>query len=262
MNMSRVKSLFGGVIFAMLLILLPGCASFEEDKPFEQPADITKAQLFDRMIETSDPTGVYAKAKSYIQRQEQELLASYQKSYFIVEVKFKRPNMFKVTTYKEWKPLHALIFNGNKAWQVDYNAKKYIELIGLALQRAKLFFAMGQPGNRYSKIFPDIKLTEWINGAEQYYKLVCDAKIAGISPITIYVGKNNFLTKRLEIKAVNAKGGESYVSTIEKYGLYEGVMVASRSIVKSGGMEMKYRMIDYELNVNIPNDEFQPPVWK
>jgi outer membrane lipoprotein-sorting protein len=263
MSALKLKLLFLMLISAILIMLVPGCTMVNEFEPFEQDADITKDELFKRMMATSDPTGTYAKAKSYIQRQEQEFsTSSSKKSYFIVEVKFKRPDKFKVTTLKEWKPVSALIFNVDRAWQVDYTNENYKELEGLDLQRAKLFFSMGQPGNQYSAIFPEIKLTEWINGAEQYYKLACNAKIKGINPITIYVGKNNFLTKRLVINPKKEDGKGSYVSTMEKYGLYEGVMVASLSVVKSEGVEMKYRMIDYQLNIDILDSEFQPPVWE
>ncbi len=266
MNRSRLKLLFFTLTSVMVMMLLQGCAILDDDDgdTFEQPADITKQQLFKRMLATSDPTGVYRKAKSYIQRQEQELSASSsKKNYFILEIKFKRPDKFKVTTLKARQPISALIFNGNKAWQVDYKTQKYVALEGLAFQRAKLFFSMGQPGNQYSSIFPEIKLNESINGAKQYYKLVCSSNIKGISPITIFVGKNNFLTKRLELNIATANGGqELYISTMDRYALYEGVMVASLSTVKFRGKETKYRMIDYQLNIKLDDKEFQPPIWE
>lgn len=264
MNKLQFKLLFFMFISALVLMLVPGCAMLEDDdEAFEQPADISKQQLFERMLATSDPTGVYRTAKSYIQRQEQELSASSKKSYYIIEIKFKRPDKFKVTTLKERKPVSALIFNGNKAWQVNYKTEKYVVLEGLAYKRAKLFFSMGQPGNQYSSIFPEVKLTEHIKGAEQYYKLVCNAKVKGISPIIIFVGKNNFLTKRLELNLETANGSkELYISTMDKYALYEGVMVASLSTVTFMGKNTKYGMIDYQLNVDLADDEFKPPVWK
>ena len=265
MNILQLKLLFLMLMSPMLLVLVPGCALLDDDADtaFEQPADISKQQLVERMLATSDPTGVYRKANSYIQRQEQELSGSSKKSYYVIEIKFKRPNKFKVTTLKEWKPISALIFNGDKAWRVNYKTQKYTVLEGLAFKRAKLFFSMGQPGNEYSKIFPEVKLTEWIKGAEQYYKLVCDAKVKGISPITIFVGKNNFLTKRLELNLETADGKrEHYASTMEKYALYEGVMVASLSTVEFMGKKTKYGMIDYQLNIDLEDSEFQPPVWK
>ena len=265
MNRLQLKLLFFVFISTGMLLLLSGCAMFEDDgnEAFEQPADITKQQLFDRMLATSDPTGVYRKARSYILRQEQELSNSSKKSYFIIEIKFKRPDKIKVTTLKAWKPIRAMIFNGKEAWQVNYEAKKYTVLEGLAFKRAKLFVSMGQPGNQYSSIFPEVKLTELIKGAEQYYKLVCDAKVKGISPITIFIGKNNFLTKRLELNLEIASGGsEPYVSIMDKYALYEGVMVASLSTVKFMGKETKYGMIDYQLNIDLADSEFKPPVWE
>jgi outer membrane lipoprotein-sorting protein len=264
MNILRLKLLFFMSCFALLLVFEPGCTILDdENEAFEQPADISKQQLFDRMLATSDPTGVYRKAKSYILRQEQELSGSSKKSYFIIEIKFKRPDKIKVTTLKARKPIRAMIFNGDKAWQINYEAEKYTVLEGLAFKRAKLFFSMGQPGNQYSSIFPEVKLTEWIKGPEQYYKLVCNAKVKGISPITIFVGKNNFLTKRLELTLEIASGqNEPYVSIMDRYALYEGVMVASLSTVEFMGKKTKYGMIDYQLNVDIADSEFQPPVWQ
>lgn len=265
MNILRLKLLFFMLLSALGMMFVPGCVIFGDgaEDTFEQPADISKQQLFKRMLETSDPTGVYRQANSYIQRQEQELSASSKKSYYIIEIKFKRPNKFKVTTLKAWKPVSALIFNGDKAWQVNYEKKKYTILEGLAFKRAKLFFSMGQPGNPYSAIFPEVTLSELIDGAKQFYKLVCNSNVKGISPITIFIGKNNFLTKRLELNIETANGSrELYISTMEKYALYEGVMVASLSTVKFMGRETKYKMIDYQLNVDIDDSEFKPPVWK
>ena len=253
------------VLAAAGLISLPGCSVLSEHdaivKGFEQPADISQAELFARMMATSDPTGTYRKAKSYIQRQEQEVSRDSGTSYYIIETKFKRPDKFRVTTYHGRKMLTALIYNGSRAWQVDYQHKKYVELSGAALQRAKLFFDMGQPGNQFSAIFPKIKLTEWIEGAKQYYKLVCDAEIKGVSPITIYIGKNNFLTQKLEFTPSFGSGADHYVSTMDKYALYDNVLIASVCTVKFRGTESKYRIMDYKLNVKLNDSDFEPPVW-
>jgi len=32
--------------------------------------------------------------------------------------------------------------------------------------------------------------------------------------------------------------------------------------VKFRGTESKYRMMDYQLNIKISDDEFKPPVWQ
>lgn len=248
-------------IAAAGLMLFTGCASFDS-KAEERKADISKEELFKRMRKASDPKFRYRDAKSYVQKQEQEITYGENKVYFIVEVKFKKPHNFKVTTYKNWKPLNALISNGSNVWMADYSKKQTVELKGEQLNRAKFFFEMGQPGNAYSKIFSDIKLTEWIKGPEQYYKLDCTPKLDGVQPMTIFVGKNNFLTKKLEtyMETSNDKLVK-YVSFMDKYSLYEGIMIASVSTVIIDNIETKYRMINYQLDLDLPDDEFAPPVW-
>jgi hypothetical protein len=48
---------------------------------------------------------------------------------------------------------------------------------------------------------------------------------------------------------------------MDKYSLYEGIMIASVSTVIIDNIETKYRMINYQLDLDLPDAEFAPPVW-
>jgi hypothetical protein len=84
-------------------------------------------------------------------------------------------------------------------------------------------------------------------------------KISGLEPYTIYVGKNNFLTKMLEtveqIKGVNAP----YTAIMDTYAMYEGVMIAKESTTILNGVKQNYKVIHYKLNAPIDDSEFTPP---
>ena len=52
------------------------------------------------------------------------------------------------------------------------------------------------------------------------------------------------------------------VSKVVRYGLYEGVMIPAEIVTDSDGRKSRVTVVDYKLDVKIPDDEFYPPVFR
>ena len=137
-----------------------------------------------------------------------------EKSY-IVEIKFKRPDKLRMTIKEDNIATTSIIFNGQNAWVVNYKDKKRTLLKGEQLERMKVLFALGRPGSTYQEIFKEVKLFQVELDDQPYYKLKCISKFKGQKPLIVYIGKHNFLTKRIDIPP-------HVISIIDQYGLYDG----------------------------------------
>lgn len=254
------------LIFKLLLsfaagagaLLLSGCGMFNGG-PEEYPADISIALLQERMQRATDPDRKFADASSYVQKQMLEVKKSFgDPVQSIVEVKFKRPDMFKTTILRDNRPVNSVIFNGKQAWSVNYISQTVAPIEGLQFETLKLIFDMGRPGISYTQIFKDVKLSQVRMDELEYYKMVCIPNVSGLEPYTIYVGKNSFLPKKLEtveqINGVNSK----YTAVMDTYAMYEGVMIAKESTTILNGIKQNYRVIFYKLNAKIEDSEFTP----
>ena len=51
-----------------------------------------------------------------------------------------------------------------------------------------------------------------------------------------------------------------YVSLIDRYSIYKGVMMASESTVFVNNDKQLFHTIDFQLNVDIPDSDFELPV--
>ena len=100
------------LICALWLLLLTGCYSFSEKI---SATDITLDQLEDSMQSAMDPNGRFAKAKTYVMRQQITTDRSWMELPVVqmVEIKFRAPDQFKLTTYTDNEPEHIVIANGN-----------------------------------------------------------------------------------------------------------------------------------------------------
>ncbi|QSH41459.1 hypothetical protein P0136_07930 [Lentisphaerota bacterium ZTH] len=241
-------------------ILTAGCGIFGGEP--EKPADISLNVLEKRMHKAMDPTGAYRNAQSYVQKQMLEIKRDWSgKKSFIVEVKFKRPDLFKTTTIEDNRKKDAVIFNGKKAWLVDYRNKQVIPIKGTKFEKLKVLFSIGRPDSTYEDVFKKVVVTETTIDNKPYYKLLCISKIKEQDPISIYVGKNNFLTKRLEtIERINGRP-EKYISTIDKYTMHDGVMIPAETTVQLDNVKQKSIVILYKLNAKIKDSEFKPPTF-
>ena len=248
--MKKVRILF--LLLSVMLVGLTGaCSMF----PSEQPVNISLAVLQLKMQKAMDPDNLFRDSKSYVQKQMLMVKKDWEdeKSY-IVEVKYKRPDKLKMTTWEENQPTNSIIFNGKNAWIVNYKDKQRTLIKGEQLEKMKVLFYLGKPGSKYEDIFKEVKIFEAELDGRPYYKLICMSKFNDQPPLIIYVGKNNFLTKRIAIPP-------KIESTIDKYGLYDGVIIPEESTEIVGGSKKRYKLIAYKLNVKLKDSEFFPPVF-
>ncbi|OGV49985.1 MAG: hypothetical protein A2X49_04715 [Lentisphaerae bacterium GWF2_52_8] len=226
------------------------------------PSDLSIEELLEKMEKASDPNGFYRKANSYIMRQKVSYVQNGVPVIYNVEVMFKRPSMMKTTTYENGKPTSAVLYNGENAWNIKPQTGESEKISGKGLALVQTFTGISNPKNRLSDVFKKIDVSLVNAGKKLEYRLVCHAKDEGIAPYIIYVGKDDFLTKKLETTMYTPQGNYSYLSIIDKYALYNGVMIASESSVTTAGLRRNFFMVDYELNPEIPDSEFiVPTAW-
>jgi len=240
-------------------ILLAGCGIFSSG-PEEYPADISIFKLQERMQRATDPDRKFADANTYVQKQMLEVKKTFgDPVQSIVEIKFKRPDMFKMTILRDNQQVNSVIFNGKQAWSVNYSRRTVTPIEGLQFETFKFIFAMGHPGVSYTQIFKNVKLSQVRLDELEYYKMVCTPNISGLEPYTIYVGKNNFLPKMLEtVEQINGENAK-YTAVMDSYAMYEGVMIAKESTTVLNGVKQNYKVIYYKLNAPIDDSEFTPP---
>lgn len=253
------STLFATLLFSASLAFLAGCVTEEPD--IESPADITVAELETKMRNAMDPDGRYAKAKTFIQRQivsTERFLDDPEEQ--VVEVKFERPDNFRLTTLDDNVPLSGLIVSGGKGWMVNFSGEKIVELTPEQLDQLKVLSGISNPDNSLSRALREVRVTDCRTGEQEYYKITGLSRNAD-NPIAIYVDKKDFLIHR--IKAVFQIGSQSirYDSTIRRYSLYEGVMIPAETTVIQNGQEQTTRVIYYRLDAVIPASDFRPPVF-
>ena len=234
-------------------LVLCGCASMPEEEL--SPADITLAELEEKMSQATDPEGRYAQAKSFVMKQEVETKRFLDQPLIqMVETKFMRPEFFKITTYEDNQPVISIISNGESSWIVDYNSQRVRTLDAEQLRQVKRFSDVTKPGSRLSAIFKDIKIQKCRIGDEEYYKVECPGEKG--SMLNVYVDADTFQTSRISV--ADSNGEVTYDSSLKGYGLYEGVRIPEETSVRTGGVEKTSRVIYCKLNQVIDPAEFRP----
>jgi outer membrane lipoprotein-sorting protein len=211
------------------------------------------------MEKATDPNDYYRKARSYIMRQKMTTAINGEPLMREVEIKFKLPNFLKTTTFKNGKPFLIILFTGKKAWRINPDTGVSKKITGKSYEIIEEFAALGHPANTLTDVFKDIKLTEIEENGQLYYKLECGMKYKDLPPVTFYVNANTYLTEQLETKRFTDGTLVDYISRIDKYSNYKGVMIASETTVKLAGAKFLYQVTDYQLNVDIPGSEFKLP---
>ncbi len=247
-------------VVAMLSVMC-GCTMLVEEEP---PCDITLAELFAKMRKASDPQGLCPAATSYVLRQ--QLLNADENSrnqQYQVEVIFqKKPYFTKTTVFKSGEPYQTTLFNGQKAWVIDTASGKSQPITGSGLDLFKILDKIGNPAYSYADVFPNIKLSQTISGTTEYYKLICTSEQMESITLTVFINKNSYLTKKVELQMTGEDNGETinYSSYINEYALYQGVMMPETITVETNGVKSQYRTLEFKLNVDIPAQEFELPI--
>ena len=253
------STLFSTLFLSAALAFRAGCATAEPE--IESPADITVAELETKMRAALDPDGRYAKAKTFIQRQivsTERFLDDPEEQ--VVEVKFERPGNFRLTTLDDNVPVSGLIICGNKGWRVDFSGKQIEELTTAQLDQLKMLSGISNPDNSLSRALRDIQINNCRIGEDEYYKVTGLSRNAG-TPVQIYIDRNNFLIHRIKAEFRIGSRTLHYDSTIQRYSLYEGVMIPAETTVIQNGQKQSTRVIYYRLDAVIPASDFRPPVF-
>ncbi len=108
------------------------------------------------------------------------------------------------------------------------------------VERLKNIMKLGDPTDSYQNLFKEVKLSQCKIDGREYYKMLCIPKNRNGASLSIYVGKNSYLIRRIEISApIN------YTSQIERYSLYEGVIIPEKTLITQNG-ETSSSIINYK----------------
>ncbi len=207
------------------------------------------AEIADRMKAAADPNGAYKKSYSYSQKQKLEAGGNT----YIMETVYKVPAMSKTETTINDKLINTLIYNDGKAWSIDPDGEK-TEIGGGELLALTVMNKMQSPDASLCKIFEKITIKEGKLGQNDCFILECEAGGPDIYKMDFYVDKKDYLTKKM----VTSRNGSPYVAEIKKYSLLQGVLLASETSVEYNGSKSLIYLMDYKLNIDIPDSKFKP----
>lgn len=251
LTMIGVKAVFIGALAASAAVLLQfcsGCATSSAEQ--ELSPDMTLSELESRIHAARDPQGVFMHAKSYVQKQ----IVTTDGRDALVEIKYLAPDKYRLVTLKDNQPDTAIILNGDSAWFVNYQTHRVIAATDEQLVRLKKMYTLGTPGSSYQHLFAQVNLSMVVTDGREYYKMTCLPSRRTDTPLYIYVSKDSFLIQRVVIpKPLD------YQSTIERYGLYEGVMIPERTLIEQNGIRSVSKIYFNKINAEVSPDEFLPP---
>lgn len=255
---------FGAALAACVMLFATGCNSIVEEP---LATDISFEELETRMKHAVDPDGRFAGIKSYYQKQvvtTDRFFDDPEEQH--IEVRCLKPDSIVLTTsdYESGEsPLSSLIINGRGGWSVDYKRKKIQQLDEEQLKFIRRLLQMDTvtSESRLSDNFAHVELTACRIDGKEFYKLVCTPKHAGAHPVTIYVGKHDFLIRRIKTTYIIHGSEVEYDSTIQQYAMRDGVRTPVRTTVTQNGQTQRTQVIDYKLNPVFSDREFRPPVF-
>ena len=274
--------LFSAMFFLFVLCaMLPSCklsdAEIEEmlglNDPGE-PADLTVDQLIKHMEAATDPEGKFKSAKSYILRQ--VIVEESQKDaddnpftqktktsvdQYESELKFRKPDFERQTSYRNGEPFACLLFKEGQAWNIDPKKNQATSITGHQLRLFRVFNSFSHPNNNLEDVFSRIEIsTVYLKGA-RHYRVVCRTDDLEIAPYVMYVHADTFITTRMETILYTDGGQEFLYRAIpSRYEKRSGVLMPT--IISTTIGEDRNDVIllkEFELNVTFSDDVFQVP---
>jgi len=250
MKLFNCMAAFSG---ALLMLFAAGCASSE------LPSDITLDELELKMSRAMDPDQEYRNARAYFQRQniiEEKLFST---DHQLVEVKFQRPDKFKLSYYSKNKIATEVLSVGGQAWLIDYKSGTITAVEGQALEKFKLMLELGHPDTDYDKLFAQVDITQVELDDRWCYKLVCHPKLPDANAITIYIDKITALPRRMDLSVKTVNGTIESVCNIVEYRKFGSVTLPVLTNVTENSREYSTRVVDYQLNAVFNSNEFTLP---
>ena len=242
-----------------------------------EPADLSVEQLIMHMEAATDPEGKFKNAKSYILRQvvveesekdvdtnpfSQRTKTSVDQ--YENEIKFRKPDFERQTSYRNGEPFASLLFKGGRAWSIDPKKSKATEITGHQLSLFHVFNSFTHPNTNLEDVFSDIDISTVYDNGKRLYRVVCRVDDADIAPYVMYVDAKRFITVKLETILYTDDGQEFlYVSLPDRFEKRNGVLMPT--ITKTTIGEDRHDIIllkEFELNVTFSEDVFQVPDGK
>ncbi len=243
---------------AAILLLFCGCASTSEEDTI---ADLSLDEIELRKTRATDPEGRYARARTSIIRQEVCTPTGWLDPDIVqmVEVKFEEPGNFKVTTFDDNAPAHAIIINDQQAWIADYNSEIVGTIPHEQLEKVRILQRISQPDTLLKDVFSQIEVSKCKDEENQYYKLTCSNP--GMNPIELYIDAHDFLPRKLS-GVFNLNGNNvRYESQVIRYGMHEGVRIPEETLIIQNGLRQNAKLIYFKLDIPIASADFRPPVF-
>ena len=273
--------LLSSVLMLLFCAILPACKLSEVEieemlglnDPGE-PADLTVDQLIKHMEAATDPEGKFKSAKSYILRQ--VIVEESQKDaddnpftqktktsvdQYESELKFRKPDFERQTSYRNGEPFACLLFKEGQAWNIDPKKNQATAITGHQLRLFRVFNSFSHPNNNLEDVFSRIEIsTVYLRGA-RHYRVVCRTDDLEIAPYVMYVHADTFITTRMETILYTDGGQEFLYRAIpSRYEKRSGVLMPT--IISTTIGEDRNDVIllkEFELNVTFSDDVFQVP---
>ena len=273
--------LLSSVLMLLFCAILPACKLSEVEieemlglnDPGE-PADLTVDQLIKHMEAATDPEGKFKNAKSYILRQ--VIVEESQKDaddnpftqktktsvdQYESELKFRKPDFERQTSYRNGEPFACLLFKEGQAWNIDPKKNQATAITGHQLRLFRVFNSFSHPNNNLEDVFSRIEIsTVYLKGA-RHYRVVCRTDDLEIAPYVMYVHADTFITTRMETILYTDGGQEFLYRAIpSRYEKRSGVLMPT--IISTTIGEDRNDVIllkEFELNVTFSDDVFQVP---
>ena len=259
----RVLCAMGFGLFALVgALITSGCQQYDLDLPAGEDSDLTVDQLVSKMSKATDPQGNFKNAKSYILKQKVIDSGKFERDEYSLEIRYKAPNFMKYTSYRGGKPFSILIFNGERAWNIDPETSLATEVSsGKGINLVKTFAALAKPGNTPKTVFKDVEIDmvrdQW---DILCYRLVCRVEDSSIAPYIMLIDSRNYLTRSFETTLYGSDGSiGKYYSAIGKYDMVAGICMASETLVENGDKKVRSNLISFTLDPVISDDEFKLP---
>ena len=273
--------LLSSILMLLFCAILPACKLSEVEieemlglnDPGE-PADLTVDQLIKHMEAATDPEGKFKSAKSYILRQ--VIVEESQKDaddnpftqktktsvdQYESELKFRKPDFERQTSYRNGEPFACLLFKEGQAWNIDTKKNQATAITGHQLRLFRVFNSFSHPNNNLEDVFSRIEIsTVYLRGA-RHYRVVCRTDDLEIAPYVMYVHAETFITTRMETILYTDGGQEFLYRAIpSRYEKRSGVLMPT--IISTTIGEDRNDVIllkEFELNVTFSDDVFQVP---
>jgi hypothetical protein len=152
------------------------------------------------------------------------------------------------------------VLNGDTAWETIEPTGKSRKITGKELEFMKFELFMKTPGVKLKEIFKSVEIESKneIIGDFECYKLKCiPAGSLDLPPITLFVDKTDFLTRRMDVQLPTPQGVIDIQNKIKNYEIINGRNVPSEVEITQGGMSILKRLISVDENIALPDTEFK-----